>query len=104
LQALVAPDIIPNIMDWCWTIREEANALTYCAFRRGYIEELHSGECSEHSKNPERFRITDIEMRKLMIDASAKLAELLTLKNTKPDDYWKLIEYLNLNFCGGWKK
>jgi hypothetical protein len=41
------------------TIREEANALTCCAFRNGYIEELHAGKHSELLEKPGFSRITD---------------------------------------------
>lgn len=91
-------------MDPSWTIREEANALTCCAFRNGFIEELHAGKHSELLDNPQLSRITDDEMKKLMIGASAKLAELLAMKESKPDEYWKLIEHFSKAYCGHWEK
>jgi len=72
------------------TIREEANALTCCAFRNGYIEELHAGKHSELLERNELSRIKDDEMKKLMIGTSAKLAELLAMKETKTNEYWRL--------------
>jgi hypothetical protein len=86
------------------TIREEANALTCCAFRNGYIEELHAGKHSELLEKPGFSRITDAEMKKLMIGASAKLAELLAMKETKPDEYWKLVKFFNEKYCGRWER
>jgi hypothetical protein len=86
------------------TIREEANALTCCAFRNGYIEKLHAGKNSELLKNPELSRITDEEMKTLMIGASAKLAELLTMKENNPNEYWRQILYFHKNYCGRWEK
>jgi len=38
-------------MERAWTVREEANALTCCAFRNGYIEELHAGKHSPLLEN-----------------------------------------------------
>ena len=67
------------------TIREEANALTCCAFRNGYIEELPAGKHSALLETPGLSRITDGEMKKLMTGASAKLAQLLAMKETDPD-------------------
>lgn len=87
-----------------WTIREEANALTCCAFRNGYLEELHAGKYSELLEKPELSRITDKEMKKLMIGASAKLAELLQMKETDPDKYWKLVKHFNEAYCWNWEK
>jgi len=87
-----------------WTIREESNALTCCAFRNGYIEDLHAGKYSELLENPRLSRITDTEMKKLMIGASAKLAELLQMKETDPEEYWKLVKYFNETYCERWEK
>ena len=86
------------------TIREEANALTCCAFRNGYIEELHAGKHSELLATPGRSRITDAEMKKLMIGASAKLAELLALKETNPVECWRQMNFFHENYCGQWEK
>ena len=86
------------------TIREEANALTCCAFRNGYIEELHAGKHSALLEQPGLSRITDAEMQKLMIGASAKLEELLAMKETDPDEYWRQLTYFDKNYCGHWEK
>ena len=93
-----------SVMKHTWTYREEANALTCCAFRNGYIEELHAGKHSELLEKPELSRITDAEMKKLMIGASTKLAELLTIKEADPDKYWRLIEHFNEAYCRRWEK
>jgi DNA-binding GntR family transcriptional regulator len=93
-----------NFMERQWTIREEANALTCIAFRNGFLEELHSGKHSELLEKPELSRITDSEMKKLMIGASAKLAELLTMKETDSKKYWYQVSYFNETFCKNWDK
>lgn len=86
------------------TTREEANALTCCAFRNGHIEELHAGKHSELLEQPELSRITDAEMKKIMVQASAKLAELLAMKETDPGEYWRQLTYFNQKICGHWEK
>ena len=86
------------------TIREEANALTCCAFSNGYIEELHAGKHSPLLETPRLSRITDAEMKKLMIGASAQLAELLGMKETNPDEYWRQMMFFNKNYCYAWEK
>jgi hypothetical protein len=91
-------------MDRPLTIREEANSLTCCAFRNGYLEELHAGKYSELLEKPELSRITDVEMKKLMIQASAKLAELLAMKETEPDKYWKFVKDFGEAYCWKWEK
>lgn len=63
-----------------FTLRDEANAIVALAFRNGPIEDLHAGQWSELLSNPELSRITDDEMKMLMIDACEHVAKLL------PDD------------------
>jgi hypothetical protein len=49
-------------------------------------------------------RITDEEMKKLMIEASAKLAELLEMKEAEPEKYWTLIKHFTKTYCARWEK
>ena len=86
------------------SIREEANALTCFAFRNGDLEELHAGKYSELLEMSELSRLTDAEMKKLMIQSSAVLADLLTMKETNPGEYWRKITKFNENFCRQWEK
>jgi len=86
------------------TIREEANALTCCAFRNGYIEKLHAGKHSTLLETPGLSRITDAEMKKIMVGASTKLAELLVLKDGNPAEYWRQMTYFNEKYCYRWEK
>jgi hypothetical protein len=87
-----------------WSTREEANAITCFAFRNGFIEELHAGKHSELLENSELSRITDEEMKKLMSEASQKMAELLAMKETDPGKYWRLIADYNQTYCKQWAK
>jgi hypothetical protein len=87
-----------------WTMREEANAITCFAFRNGFIEDLHAGKHSELLENPELSRITNAEMKKLMIQASGKVAELLKMKETDPGEYWRLIDRYTETYCKQWEK
>ena len=87
-----------------WTIREEANALTCIAFRNGFLEDLHAGKHSELLEKPGLSRITDAEMKKLMIEASATLAELLEMKEANPEKYSRQISFFNENYCKNWDK
>lgn len=86
------------------TIREEANALTCCAFRNGYLEDLHAGKHSALLETPGLSRITDEEMKKIMMGASAKLSELLALKETDPAEYWRQMKFFNEKYCHRWEK
>ena len=68
-----------------FTIRDEANALTAFAFRNGPIENLHAGKSSPLTDDPALSRITDDEMRELMVNASEMLAVVLALRDSDPD-------------------
>ena len=95
---------VPSNMERELTVREEANALTCCAFRNGPIERLHAGKNSTLLENPELSRITDAEMKELMIAASAKLAELLAMKESNPEKYWTQMKFFSEKYCGRWEK
>lgn len=87
-----------------FTIRDEANALTAFAFRNGFIEELHAGKASPLLEQPEYSRITDDEMRRLMIEASEKLAQMLRLKRSDPGQYEAEIRDYHEKYCRTWRR
>ena len=62
------------------TMREEANALVCFAFRNGFLEDLHAGKQLEVLKDKSVSRITDEEMKKLMVECCKKVYYLLRLK------------------------
>jgi len=74
-----------------FSYRDQANVLTLLAFRNGPIEDLHAGKYSPLLEDPGLSRITDEEMKKLMIAASTKLAELLELRDSDPDAFAQLL-------------
>ena len=67
-----------------FTYRDQANVMTSLAFRNGPIEDLHAGQYSALLENSNLSRISDEEMKAIMIDASTKLAELLALRDSDP--------------------
>lgn len=87
----VGLDSQPLLPPGGFTYRDHANVLTLLAFRNGPIENLHAGKSSALLEDPELSRITDEEMKTLMIAASAKLAELLVLRDSNPDAYARLL-------------
>ena len=86
------------------TLREEANALTSAVFRNGFLEDLHAGKSSELLENKNFSRITDPEMKKLMIETSQRLARFLEWRATKPEKYWKEIRFFHENYTKNWVK
>lgn len=93
-----------RLSDKEFTIRDEANALTAFAFRNGFIEELHAGRASPLLQEPGYSRITDDEMRRLMIEASEKLARKLQIKRSNPKEYGSWIRSYNAMYCRKWKR
>jgi hypothetical protein len=82
-----------------FTVRDEANARTAGAFRNGFLEGLHAGKSSALLTQPGLSRISDEEIWKLMIQASAKLEELLRLKSEMPAKYEEFIRDYNRRHC-----
>jgi len=87
-----------------FTLRDEANAIVALAFRNGPIEDLHAGEWSELLSNPELSRITDDEMKTLMINACEHVTKLLELKETNPEEYYTKIMAYNHMYCRQWER
>jgi hypothetical protein len=87
-----------------FTLRDEANAIVAYAFRNGPIEDLHAGEPSELLENPALSRITDEEMKKIMLHACRCVEKLLREKQEDPGTYYqKMMEY-NLKYCRKWDR
>jgi len=87
-----------------FTVRDEANALTAYAFRNGPLEDLHAGKASPLLEDPNLSRITDAEMKKLMINASDHLAKMLALRDTEPEEYRRFMQTYGAMYCRAWKR
>jgi hypothetical protein len=87
-----------------FTVRDEANALVALAFRNGPIEDLHAGKRSDLLENPELSRITDHEMKRIMLAACECLERLLRLRHDDPRAYNRKIIKANLDYCGKWDR
>ena len=87
-----------------FTLRDEANALTVFAFRNGFLEDLHSGKPSPILSEPGYSRISDEEMRRLMIEASEKLEQVLRMKREEPRRYEILIRDYQRRYCRAWNR
>ena len=86
------------------TVRDEANSLTAYAFRNGFLEDLHAGKPSPLLEQPGYSRITDDEMKRLMVEASEKLARMLVLKQQDPAEYDEFIRKYQKTYCRSWKR
>ena len=87
-----------------FTLRDEANAIVAFAFRNGPIEDLHAGKASALILDPTLSRITDDEMKKIMLNACETMEHLLREKEADPGQYYLKIMDYNLRYCGNWKR
>ena len=77
-----------------FTLRDEANAICAYAFRNDPLFE------AIHEEN----RITDVEMKTLMINASAHLAKLMAMKQDSPAEYDQFIRHYHSQYCLCWER
>jgi thiamine monophosphate kinase len=86
------------------TLRDEANALTAFAFRNGFLEDLHAGKHSQILDQPGYSRISDEEIKRLMIEASQKLEKMLAMKREQPAECAHFIRDYQRKYCPAWKR
>ena len=91
LDAPLATEGLPPCEEF--TLRDEANAICAYAFRNGPIEDIHADG-----------RISDEEMKHLMIKASESLAKLLAMKHDTPAVYDRFIHDYHRKFCRRWER
>ncbi len=84
------------------SIRQEANALTAIVFRNGFLEHLHSGAETELISDPHVSRISDEEMKQLMVETSAKLSELMALRDSDVVRYRQQITWAHEVYARHW--
>lgn len=77
-----------------FTRRDEANVLTAFAFRNGFLEHLHAGATG----------FSDDEMRKLMIESSAALAQALAARDADPTLYAQFLVRYGTAYTTRWDR
>lgn len=87
-----------------FTLRDEANALIAFAFRNGFLEDLHAGKPSPVLNEPGFSRISEDEMKRLMIEASEKLEQMLKMKREEPARYDSFVRDYQRRYCRAWKR
>lgn len=93
-----------NLQDRNFTLRDEANAIVAWAFRNGPLEDLHAGQHSALLEDSNLSRISDDEMKSLMINACQQMAKILELKEADPAEYARKIKLMHANYCQGWER
>lgn len=87
-----------------FTKRDEANSIVAYAFRNTMIEDLHAGEDSVLVEDDKYSRITQCEMKELMIEASEKMEQLLLKRESNYDEYILMIKANGMMFCSDWER
>lgn len=87
-----------------FTLRDEANAIVALAFRNGPLEDIHADNSSTVSNDLKSSRISDSEMKELMLYACQKIERLLHLKASDPDEYRKILFAAGLQYCQNWER
>ena len=92
---LYIPGMAPSaeVTDGDFTLRDEANAICAYAFRNGPIEDIHADG-----------RISDEEMKRLMIQACESMEKLLAMKQSTPDMYDVFVRDYNRKYCWNWAR
>ena len=87
-----------------FTHRKEANALIAMSVRNGPLETLHAGEYSAWLEDDALSRVTDDEMRTLMMYATRMLATLLKMRDETPEIYRRYLQKYGEMYCKGWER
>ena len=87
-----------------FTLRDEANAIVAWALRNGPLEDLHAGKYSSLLEDDSLSRITDVEMKALILYACERVEDLLRLKQSDPSKYDALVKVHNIVYCGQWER
>ncbi|WP_406699301.1 hypothetical protein V5E97_10560 [Singulisphaera sp. Ch08] len=87
-----------------FTVRDEANALVHQVFRAGPIEDLHAGKHTALLDDPSLSRITNAEMKRLMIAACEKLTVFLQLRQDNHKLYDLTLKTIGIQFLSDWER
>jgi hypothetical protein len=100
----IPQDILDRNFPEGFTLRDEANAIVAWAFRNGPLQKLHAGEHSKLLEDESLSRITDAEMKELILSACEHIELLLLLKQNDPRKYDFLVKTWNIMFCNKWDR
>ncbi len=97
-------ELIEQLFPGGFTPRDEANAVVAWALRNGPLEDLHAGEHSKLLEDDSLSRITDAEMKELIVSACERVEKLLRLKESDPGKYDAIVRACNIMYCRQWDR
>lgn len=84
--------------------RDEANAIIAMSVRNGPIENLHAGKHLPLLDDESLSRLTDAEIRSIMVYATRTLAMMLWLRDEAPDVYRRYLQAYGGRYCCSWER
>jgi hypothetical protein len=83
--------------------RNEANAIVYYTARDSLLEDIHSGKPLPKKYQKGYSRISQNEMKQLMIEMCDKMEYLIRLKQKSIENYNALLIMTGYCYCQNWK-
>jgi len=99
-----AAELLKSAFPDGFSIRDEANSLVAYAIRNGPLEDLHAGKSSKLLERDDLSRITNAEMKRLILFACEKVEFLLRLKTEDPEKYRLFIMANGAFYCQRWDR
>jgi len=87
-----------------FTLRDEANAIVAFAIRNSQLEDLHAGKHSSLLEDESLSRISEDEMKSMMIEFCERVEMLLKRKEEDPEQYKLMIQGYGSLYCQGWNR
>jgi hypothetical protein len=84
--------------------RDEANAIIAMAVRNGPLENLHAGNASPLLEDDALSRLTDADIKAVMIYATRMVAVMLWMRDEAPDIYRRHVQSYGLQYCRTWER
>jgi len=84
--------------------RDEANAIVAVSVRNGPIENLHAGKYSPLLEDDSLSRLTDAEIKAIMVYATRTVAMMLWLRDEAPDLYRRYVQAYRSRYCRAWER
>ena len=103
-QPETVKQVIERYFPGGFTLRDEANAIVAYAIRNGPIEDLHAGKTSDLLSDPALSRLTEDDIKNIMIFASKSVEKLLREKEEDSGSYYVKIMDYNVRYCRGWER
>jgi hypothetical protein len=84
--------------------RDEANAIIAMSVRNGPIENLHAGKHSPLLEDESLSRLTDAEIKAIMVYATRMVTFMLWLRDEAPDVYRRYVQACGIRYCRAWER